>query len=262
MYATNHFEAAFLNTAREATLSAPAKFYVGLFISNPGEAGAGTEVVYTGYERREITFSEPAYDEGLKADCIKNDSEIIFPTSPADAGTVTHIGIMDSKAVGTGKMWAYAEAREGMTVEADEAPVIVAGELVYYSTGTLSDHYKDAFLNVLRGQAVRGFTPHMALFNGDPNSGGAELSGDNYARIEVAFAAPEEAESGQMVMQNAEAASFNRPSAAWGVWNYTVIYDAPTGGNPVWVMIKTPGKDIRKNHMVIFPANDIKVAVN
>lgn len=262
MYATNHFETAFLNTMRGISLAAPAKLYAAFFISNPGEAGAGTEIVYAGYERMEITFSTPAYDEGVKAICIKNDSEITFPTSPTDAGTVTHIGIMDSKAVGTGNMWAYAHAREDLTVSADEAPVLVAGELIYYTTGTLSEAYQEIFLNMLRGQPVAGFTPYMALFNGNPNSGGAELSGDNYTRAELTFAAPEEAESGQMIMQNADASKFNRPSTAWGVWNYTAIYDAATGGRPVWVMEKTPGKDIRKNHMPIMAAGSVKVAVN
>lgn len=262
MYATNHFEKEFLNTMRGISLTAPAKLYVAFFISNPGESGSGTEIVYEGYERKEITFSVPAYDNEIKAICIKNDKEITFPTSPTDAGTVTHIGIMDSKASGTGNMWAYAQAREDLIVSADEAPVLVAGELIYYTTGTLSESYQTKLLNVFRGQSISGFTAYMALFNGNPDSGGAELSGDNYARVKLTFTAPKEAESGQMIIQNESEAKFNRPSTAWGTWNYTALYDASSGGNPVWILEKKPGKEIQKNHMPIMAEGSVKAAIN
>lgn len=260
MYATNHFETAFLNAMRGIQLTAPSAFYVALYISNPGESGFGTEITYQGYARQPVGFTVPAWDVALKATAIKNDLEITFPTSPTDAGTITHLGIMDS--VVGGNMWAYGEAREGLIVNADEAPVILTQELIYYSTGNLSELYKSIMLNVLRCQSVPGFVPCLALFNGDPNSGGAELSGDNYARAPLEFSAPTEADSGQMQTQNVAAVSFNRPTTPWGTWNYTAIYDSLSSGKPMWIVDKTPSKELKKGYMPRVAAGDVKVAIN
>lgn len=260
MYATNYFETAFLNTMRGITLSAPSKLYIGLFISNPGDEGAGTEITYQGYARQPITFTTPAKDSDLSAIAIKNDLEITFPTSPTDAGTVTHIGILDS-AVG-GNMWLYGEAREGLIINAREAPVVLAQEVIYYSTGNLSGLYKTALLNVFRRQSIAGYTPHLALFSGSPEAGGAEISGENYARVPLTMGAPAEQDSGQMLTSNAAAVKFPRPSTAWGMWDYTAIYDAASGGKPVWIIEKLPAKDLRKGCMPCVAAGEIKAVVN
>ena len=261
MYATNYFEAAFLNAMKGITLAAPSKFYIGLYVSNPGESGTnGIEINYPGYARQPITFSPPAQDSAINAIAIKNDTEITFPTTKQDAGMVTHIGILDSQ-VG-GNMWLYGEARENLIVNADEAPVVLAQEIIYYSVGNLSDLYKTALLNVIRGQSIPGYTPHIALFNGNPNSGGAELSGENYARPALEFATPSEADSGQMQTANIAPTQFNRPTTAWGTWNYTAIYDAESSGKPVWIVEKTPAKEIKKGYMPRVAEGDIKVAIN
>lgn len=260
MYATNHFETAFLNTMRGIDLVAPSSLYIALYISNPGDTGQGTEISYSGYVRRPVSFNVPALDAALNAIAIKNDSEITFATSPDDAGTITHIGIMDSL-IG-GNMWAYSEAREGMTADAGDAPVILQGELTYYSTGSLSDIYKTSLLNVLRGQGISGYIPHIALFNGNPQSGGGELSGDNYARVPLDMTAPANAASGQMESSNAAAVSFNRPTTNWGIWNYTALYTAASGGKPAWIDKKVSAKELKKDYMPRVAQGDLKVAIN
>lgn len=60
MYATNHFETAFLNTMRSIDLVAPSSLYIALYISNPGDTGQGTEISYSGYVRRPVSFTLPA----------------------------------------------------------------------------------------------------------------------------------------------------------------------------------------------------------
>lgn len=260
MYATNHFETAFLNTMRSIDLVAPSSLFIALYISNPGDTGQGTEISYSGYMRQPVSFTVPAFDATLNAIAIKNDSEIPFPTSPDDAGTITHIGIMDS--LTGGNMWAYSEAREGMAANAGDAPVILKGELSYYSTGSLSDLYKTALLNVLRGQGIEGYTPHIALFNGNPQAGGGELSGDNYKRVPLDMTAPVDAASGQMESSNAAAVSFNRPTSNWGIWSYTALYTAASGGKPVWIEQKASAKELKKDYMPRVAQGDLKVAVN
>ena len=61
MNATNYFETAILNSMRGVALTAPAKIYLALFLTDPTDSGqAGVEIAYPEYVRQEITFSAPA----------------------------------------------------------------------------------------------------------------------------------------------------------------------------------------------------------
>lgn len=259
MYATNYFETGILNVMKGVTLTAPSQVFIGLFISNPTETGvAGTELNYSGYARQPITFTEPAPESGGIG--IKNDTQITFPTSQVSAGTVTHIGILDSRVAGN--MLAYGELIEELVVGEGEAPVLLPKEIVFYFNYNMSKSFKTKVLNVLRGQSIVGVSPHFALFNGNPDEGGAELSGSNYERVALDFSNPGEASSGQMEISNTNAANFNRPSTAWGTWNYSAIYSAASSGEALWVSPKTPPKEIKKGYMPTIAAGAIKIAVN
>ena len=259
MYATNYFETAILNVMKGITLTAPSKVYVGLYISNPTETGAaGTEVSYSGYTRKQITFSEPAPESGGIG--IKNDGQITFPTSLINAGTVTYIGIHDSLVAGN--MLAYGKLTEELVIGENEAPVLLPQEIVYYLTGNMSTSFKTKVLNVLRGQSISGVSPYFALFNGNPDSGGAELSGDNYARVALTFSNPSEAESGQMEIMNTNASNFNRPTTDWGTWNYSAIYSQASNGEALWVAQRNPAKEIKKGYMPTIAESAIKLAIN
>ena len=259
MYATNYFETAILNVMKGITLNAPSKVYIGLYINNPTETGAaGTELSYSGYARQEITFSEPAPESGGIG--IKNDTQITFPKSTVNAGTVTYIGIHDDKVAGN--MLSYGELSDGLVVGEGESPVLVPQEVVFYFNYGLSKSYKAKFLNVFRGQNVTGIQPHFALFNGNPDEGGSELSGENYARVPLTFSNPKEGSSGQMEINNINQANFNRPSTNWGTWNYSAIYSALTSGEAVWVAQRNPAKEIKKGYMPTIAAEAIKVAIN
>ena len=259
MYATNYFETMILNILCGVRAGAPSAVYVGLFLTNPGEAGGGTEITYTAYARRRITFAAPAsMEDGIG---ISNTADITFPTAQAAAGTVTHIGVFD--ALTSGNMLIYGELAEPQTIEAQEAPVIVAGEAKWWLSGDFSDYFKNAVLNILRGTSVAGITPYLALYNGDPDNSGTELSGGDYARLALAFSAPA-AQSGTDYMQikNNAAVSTARASSAWGTWSYTVIMTALSGGNPVFKKEKTPAKNMRTGLFVNVPAGGLVLAVN
>lgn len=258
MYATNEMERKFLETMRGVNLPANSSFFIGLFLSNPGEAGAGVEITYPGYERKPITFTPPAEQSGGIG--IKNDKKIDFPESDADAGTVTHIGIFDSRVGGT--MLLYGQLTEELPVQAKQTPVLLEGEVIYYMLGNLTNAYKTKFLNYFRGQPISGFTTHCSLFNGDPEDGGGELSGDNYARVPIAFDAPTESASGQMEMASTGDIAFNRPTSAWGTWTYTVFYDALTSGNPAWKQKLPEEQPLMRGYMPWIKASEIKVAIN
>lgn len=153
MYACDYLETGFLNVLRGVTFAAPTKVYLALFLNDPGDSGAaGTEISYAGYARMEIAFSEPAVSNGGIG--IQNLSDITF-AAPADpAGTVTHIAIMDSL-VG-GNMLARSELTESLVIGANEPPVFLAGDVLFYLTGNMSNAFKTKLLNLFRGTSILG----------------------------------------------------------------------------------------------------------
>lgn len=258
MYATNYFESAILNLLRGVSITAPTTVYLALFLNSPTESGqAGTEIAYTGYVRQAISFSAPAPMNGGTG--IQNAADITFPTAPAAAGTITYIGIMDS--LTGGNMLVYGELTEPLVVAANEAPVIVAAEAQWWLSGNMSNAYKTKILNILRGTNCPGFVPYLALFNGNPESGGRELSGTGYERVSLTFGAPTEQPSGQMLIANSVRAQTSRAGAPWGTWTHTAIYDAQSTGNPVFYVARAT-KEFRKGLMAIVDVGNLSLAVN
>ncbi len=261
MYLTDTAEKAFLNVFRGITFNGLTSPYLSVLLNNPSEGGQGVEASYTGYRRMPLTFRVPAQDDIRKTLSIKLAQQINFPISDINAGTLTHIGIYNSANTGSGDMWTYGTLKEGgITIEIDERPVILQNELVYWLTGTISNAYKEKLLNVFTGQSILGITPYLSLWNGDPEDGGAELTGDNYERVELTFSAPTESLSEQMVVEQTVNTMFNRPNTAWGMATYLVIMDSKTGGLPAW---KTPyEKDIKRHVLPMIDAGAIKLVVN
>lgn len=259
LYATNYFETAILNAMRGTTYSVPSTVYIGLFLSNPGETGAATsEISYTGYARQPISFSVPAQDGTAMR--IQNSAQVTFPESSTDAGTVTYVGIMDS--LTGGNMLVYGQLTDELVVYSGYAPVLLAGEVEYYLSGDMTNDMKTKVLNCLRGQNLTGFDCYFALFNGNPENGGSELSGDNYARVSLAMSAPAQAESGQAFIQNSSAANFPRPSDSWGIYSYSAIMNAANGGQPVWIKQVSPSREIKKGYMPIIGAGNVRLSIN
>ncbi len=75
-------------------------------------------------------------------------------------------------------------------------------------------------------------TAYVALFVGDPldtGAGGAEVSGNNYARVSTAGGDWNAAASGSI--DNANAVTFPQASGSWGTVDYFALYDASSAGN-------------------------------
>ena len=122
--------------------------------------------------------------------------------------------------------------------------------------------YKMRVLNWLRGTTISGFTSYLALYNGEPASGGTELTGTGYARMAVTFAEPAEQVSGQMTMQNNAAMESAAANVNWGTWAYGVILDAATGGNRVWTAKNAGEYAMQNGAKAYFDAGTIQVALN
>lgn len=258
MYATNYLERGFLNVMKNITFNAPKEVFIGLYITNPNEEGQGVEIRYNGYERQKIDFSSAALNNGQIQ--IVNLNQINFPKSDADAGTVSYVGISDSKL--GGNMLAYGKLVEDLDIRSGEAPVFIKGEVIIYSTGQLSETYKKKLLNFFNGETIQGVEPHLALFNGNPEKGGSELLGDNYERVYVEFNAPEDTSSGQSVVTNSNEIIFNRPSTDWGNWGFTVLMDKKQLGEPIWAYDRGIIKELKRGYMPRAEIGALKFAIN
>ncbi len=259
MYATNYFEQMILNTFRGSAAAAPSTCYLGLFMTSPGESGtAGQELSYTGYARQPISFSAPAaMENGIG---IQNVADITFPASPSSAGTVAFIGVFDSAT--DGNCLIYGALEEEQSIEVQEAPVIVAGGARWWLSGDMTNTFKTAVLNLLRGSNLPGVTPYLALYTDSPDNGGSELSGDNYARLALTFGAPTEQDGGECKITITNSVATARASTVWGTWGYTAVMSAQSGGNPLFGKVKSPAKIMRVGLLVTVSAGDLSLAVN
>lgn len=259
MYATNYLEEKFLNILRGVPLSAPARMYIGLYMSSPTETGtSGIEANYAGYQRVEISFAEPSVMNGGIG--TSNSATVTFAQATTDSGTVTHIGISDSQ-VG-GNMLLYGELTEPLTIKANEAPTLLQGEIIFYLNGNLSNTYKTKLLNVLRGSSIAACTPTIALFSASPEIAGNEFSASNYERKSIAFTAPVENANGRMTTQNNANIAFNVPSTDWGNLTNFAIMDSTSGGYPVYIGTISPSKEIKKGHNVQILSGNLKASID
>lgn len=99
--------------------TAPATLYVGLFTSDPGEGGTGTEVSGGSYARQTIAFT-------VAANQASNTAAVEFPTATASWGTVTYAAIYD--AVSGGNLMAYGALTTSKTIASGDVLRIPAGD--------------------------------------------------------------------------------------------------------------------------------------
>lgn len=107
----------------------------------------------------------------------------------------------------------------------------------------MSDYLELKFLDHFTGRAATSAPSavYVGLSTGsmaDDNSG-TELSGSNYSRKAVTFAAA----SGGSISSNA-AVEFDAASGSWGTISNWAIYDAATSGNQLFHGSFTTGKAI------------------
>jgi hypothetical protein len=123
---SNYLENALINaTLRNTAYSSPATVYVGLFTSDPTDAGTGTEVSGNSYARKSMTFSSPS--NGASS----NSGAVEFDQATGNWGTITHFGIYDaltsgnllyhgqltaSKVIETGDVFKFAASALSVTL--------------------------------------------------------------------------------------------------------------------------------------------------
>lgn len=123
---SNTFETAVLNWAlTNGAVTRPTAWYVGLYTSDPTDAGTGTEVSGGGYAREAVTFTVTGNE-------ATNSGVIEFDAATAPFGTVTHVAVLDaltggniithgalsaSKAIGTGDIFRIAAGDLDVTLD-------------------------------------------------------------------------------------------------------------------------------------------------
>lgn len=123
---SNYLENALINaTLRNTAYSSPATVYVGLFTSDPTDAGTGTEITGNSYARKSMAFNAPSNGAST------NSAAVEFDQATGTWGTITHFGILDaltsgnllyhgalttSKTIETGDVFKFAAASVTVTL--------------------------------------------------------------------------------------------------------------------------------------------------
>lgn len=119
---SNFLENALINaTLRNTAYTSPTSVFVGLFLTDPTDAGSGTEVSGGSYAREVATFAAPT--NGVSA----TNADVQFAQCTATWGTVTHFGIFD--ALTTGNLLYHGSLTASKTIETGDVFKITAGNL-------------------------------------------------------------------------------------------------------------------------------------
>jgi len=119
---STYIEDALINaTLRNTSYTSPTTVYVGLFTSDPTDAGSGTEVSGGSYARTAVTFGAPSDGTSL------NSAAVEFPQATASWGTVGWIGIHD--AATSGNLMYHTALDTSKTIETGDIFKIAVGSL-------------------------------------------------------------------------------------------------------------------------------------
>ena len=119
---SNYLENALINaTLRNTSYTSPATVYVGLFTSDPTDAGSGTEVSGGSYARKSVTFAAPS--NGASA----SNADVTFAQATATWGTITHVGLFD--ALTSGNLLYHTALDASKLIETNDIFKINSGSL-------------------------------------------------------------------------------------------------------------------------------------
>jgi hypothetical protein len=119
---SNYLENALINvTLRATSYTAPTTVYVGLFTSDPTDAGSGAEVSGAAYARQSATFAAPS--NGASS----TNANIQFAEAGVLWGPITHFGIYD--ALTTGNLLYYGAFTTSKIIDTGDVFKIASGSL-------------------------------------------------------------------------------------------------------------------------------------
>ena len=107
---------------RNVSYTSPTTVYVGLFTSDPTDAGSGTEVSGGSYARQVVSVTTAS------GGVVTSSADITFPQATANWGTVSHIGILD--ALTSGNLLMHTPLTTSKTID--------SGDILKINTGSLT----------------------------------------------------------------------------------------------------------------------------
>ncbi len=120
---SNYLENALINaTLRNTTYTSPSTVYVGLFLTDPTDAGTGNEVSGGSYARKAMTFGAPSNGASL------NSAAVEFDQATGNWGTIPYFAIFD--ALTSGNMLYHGALTASKTIE--------TGDVFKFATSSVS----------------------------------------------------------------------------------------------------------------------------
>jgi len=104
-----------------AAYTSPTTVYVGLFTSDPTDAGTGTEVSGGSYARESAAFATAS------GGSASTNADITFTTATANWGTITHVGLYDASSAGN--LLFHGAVTTSKTIESGDTFQISSGNL-------------------------------------------------------------------------------------------------------------------------------------
>ena len=125
---------------------------------------------------------------------------------------------------------------------AGDASSYLRNKLVDHSLGTSAYTKPDAV--------------YLAAYVGDPGGAGTEVSGNNYARQAIPFAAASDGSAAS----NADV-TFPAATGSWGTVSYLALFDAATEGNLMWYGPMTVSKTIDEGDQLKVASSNFTVTL-
>ena len=119
---SNYLENKLLDaTLNNTAYTSPSTVYAALFLTDPTDAGTGTEVSGGSYVRKSAAFASPS--NGVSA----SSADVTFDQATGSWGTITHIGIWDAES--TGNMLYHTPLTTSKTIDSGDIFKIASGSL-------------------------------------------------------------------------------------------------------------------------------------
>ena len=106
---------------RNTSYTSPTTVYVGLFTSDPTDAGSGTEVSGGSYARQSLSVTTAS------GGIVTSSADVTFPQATASWGTISHIGVLD--ALTSGNLLMHTPLTTAKTIDNGDILKITSGNL-------------------------------------------------------------------------------------------------------------------------------------
>ena len=106
---------------RNVSYTSPTTTFIGLFTSDPTDAGTGTEVSGGSYARQALSVTTAS------GGVVTSSADVTFPQATANWGTISHIGILD--AATSGNLLMHTPLTTSKTIETGDILKVNSGNL-------------------------------------------------------------------------------------------------------------------------------------